>query len=181
MAIPQLTTAQHKRRVAQLRRAGCSGDRVVLKKCPPGVSPMLENPPPAPNLAGYLILAGFAGAALYAIFRPKKASAAEPVVTPPATCTLKTTEDFARLETWSTTKFIGVIYLPGTSEPLSPDRSDLGRSFVTSATRAPIVVVTNDGRFWTYDTGQPVESAVYRQDFCNFKPPAAVSGIAWLS
>jgi hypothetical protein len=189
MAVPALTTAQHRRRVAELRRAGCrvetrtlpSGDRVVLKKCPPGahVRPLRENQTPAPNALGYLVLAAFAGAALYAIFRPKPAAAATMTPPPQATaCTLETAQDFARLEAWATTKNIGAVYLPATATPPLPANSALARSFVTSG--ASIVVVTNDGKFWTYDTGEPVESTAYRADFCAFKPTAAVSGIRWM-
>jgi len=183
MTVPQLTRAQSQRRIAELRSRGCdvaivnmpNGDQRVMSRCP---GALLDNPTPAPNAVGYLVLAAFAGAALYAIFRPKRAQAATMTPPPPATaCTLETAQDFARLETWATTKNIGAVYLPATTAPPLPANSALARSFVTSG--ASIVVVTNDGKFWTYDTGQPVESAAYREDFCAFKP-AAVSGVRWM-
>lgn len=186
MTVPQLTRAQSQQRILELRSRGCDvaiinmpdGGQRVMSRCP---GTLLGNPTPAPNLLGWLVLGGFAAAALYAIFRPKKAAAAE-LPPPPQTsaCTLATAEDFARLSAWSVAKFIGVIYLPATSVPPSTANSDIAQAFARSSTNAPIVVVTNDGAFWTYETGQPVQSDAYRQDFCNFRPPAAVSGVRWL-
>jgi len=188
MAVPQLTRAQSQRRIAELRAQGCdvaivnmpNGDQRVMSRCPGALlsNPLLANQTPAPNALGYLVLAAFAGAALYAIFRPKQAAAATMTPPPPATaCTLETAKDFARLEAWATTKNIGAVYLPATAAPPLPANSALARSFVTSG--ASIVVVTNDGKFWTYDTGEPVESTAYRADFCAFRP-AAVSGVRWM-
>jgi hypothetical protein len=182
MPVPQLTHAQSRRRIAELRREGCdvavityeSGDKTVMKGCP---DTLLENPP-APNAVGYLVLAAFAGAALYAIFRPKAAAASTPAPTPTPSCMLETEADFDRLEEWATTNNIGVVYLPATITPPSPATSELAAGIVRSA--ANLVVVTGDGSFWTYSTGEPVLAPAQREAYCNFKPSIAVSGIGWL-
>jgi hypothetical protein len=269
MPVPQLTHAQSRRRVAELKRAGCevkkeqlpNGDIRVYKKCPellenqsaqwevrelghsgsewqlykvygdgskehfgtvyqmgpqrfsavvaegptidewfkskaaalralqaaPNMrsnTALLENQVPAPNAVGYLVLAAFAGAALYAIFRPKKAAAA-PTPPPPAVCTLETTEDFARLEAWSIAEKVAVVYLPATTTPPSPASSELAAGIVRAVTGPlgpvpNIIVVTSDGSFWSYESGGPVRTDLLRASFCNFKPAAAVSGIAWI-
>jgi hypothetical protein len=137
---------------------------------------LAENQP-APNVAGYLVLAGFAAAALYAIFRPRRAAAAVEPPPPTDACTLNTTEDFDRLENWAITNDIGVIYLPATATPPSPATSELARGIARST--ANLVVVTSDGSFWTYRTGEPVLSPATREAYCNFRtPPGAIGWLA---
>jgi hypothetical protein len=110
-----------------------------------------------------------------------------PVVAPPPTpappaCTVDTTEDFDRLEAWAIENNIGVVYLPATTTPPLPERSELAQAFVRARPRGglPIVVITSDSSFWTYETGQPVAAPQIRDTYCTFKPSAAVSGVRWL-
>ncbi len=137
---------------------------------------LLENQA-TPNAVGYLVLAGFAAAALYALFRPKKAAAATAALPMPAMCTLETTQDFDRLERWAVANKIGVIYLPADTTPPS-SQSELGKGIARSA--ADLVVVMSDGSFWTYKTGEPVLAPVEREAYCSFKPATGVSGISWI-
>jgi hypothetical protein len=155
--------------------------QALLKRIGRRESGLLDNQTPAPNIIGYAMLAGFAALALYAIFRPRPAAAAiTPSAVLPGGCKIETTEDFARLETWATRKGIAVVYLPGTNVPPSPESSDLARSFVRAGTNPVYVVVTSDGKFWTYDKGKPLQSSVYREDFCNFRP-GQIGQISWLN
>lgn len=143
---------------------------------------MLDNQVPAPNALGYAVLAAFGAAALWAVFRPRRAQAQPSEPPPPPACELDTGEDFARLENWALANDVGVVYLPATATPPSPATSELARGIARST--ANLVVVTSDGNFWTYTTGEPVLSPSHREAFCSFRsaPPNAVSGrrTVWL-
>jgi hypothetical protein len=118
-----------------------------------------------PNILGYFVLAGFAGAAVYAVTRKASGETLPPVE--PVDCPLETTEDFARLEAWGVAKKLAVIYLVSSTEPPSPEQSLLARSWAQST--AEVVVVTNDGRFWSYKSGKAEPAVSHKADFCAFR------------
>jgi hypothetical protein len=120
---------------------------------------------PRPNFLGYFVLASFAGAAVYAVTRKASGEPLPPV--DPIDCPLETTEDFARLEAWGVSKNIAVVYLASSTEPPSPEQSLLARSWAQST--ADVVVITNDGRFWSYKSGKAEPAVSYKADFCAFR------------
>jgi hypothetical protein len=170
------------------------GTRVVLKRCPDA---LLENPPPSPNAVGYLVLAAFAGAALYAIFRPKKAAAATAL---PTTCPPITPE---RLRLFHEKIGGGLVQIAGeTTPPIGIVRQDrridlyaieddkpvpfgVPGSSEPQSFAQPLIVILGNGEFWRYE-GEPDREAIPqlspddREAFCNFNPAAAVSGIQWI-
>jgi hypothetical protein len=204
MAVPQLTRAQSRRRIAELWARGCdvavvthpSGDKTVMKRCPPK---LLENQTPAPNAIGYLVLAAFAGAALYAIFRPKRAAAA--TATPPADCTAVTPQS---VELYGRTFNVSVVQLANeTTPPAGIARQD-GRIVLYGASgdqlvpfsvpgttepqsfAQPLVVILGNGEFWRYEgpAGQAVQEKLSprdRENFCSLaRGGGAVTGVRWM-
>jgi hypothetical protein len=123
-----------------------------------------------PNILGYAVLAAFAGTVVYTLTRPKVAKAAEPAPEE-IKCTLVTEADFAALESWSVNNQIPLIYLPATTIPPSPERGPLARAFVQF--EGELVVVTNDGSFWSYKSGQPQPIPDVAASFCNYQKSIA--------
>jgi hypothetical protein len=159
---------------------------------------LLENQVPAPSALGYLVLAAFAGAALYAIFRPRKAAAA---AASPG-CPSATPEN---LRLYGQNFSVAVVQLAEeTSPPVGIARQD-GRIILysieedrlipftlpgASATEPqsfaqPLVVVLGNGEFWRYEgpAGQAVQEKLSprdRENFCTLARQGAVSGIQWI-
>lgn len=117
-----------------------------------------------PTALGYVILAGFVGAGVYAVTRKSKASV--PVTQP--TCVIEALK-FGR---WAASAGIGALWLPDTVEP--PTLDQLDNSQWRDAVRrvqdlgVPLVIATSDTIFYDYSDGAPRESSAYRNDYCVF-------------
>lgn len=129
---------------------------------------LAENQTPEPNLLGYLVLIGFAGAALWAFTRPKMARAAAP------SCPQVTPE---RLQLFNAAFDVSVVHFPSASTPPRARVAPDGRIFFPESTdqrtlAPPVVVVIAGDQFWRYEEGDSGDDPLARpaptdrENFC---------------